>query len=1175
MTTAKSRSTDESIAQELQTNFIVEAGAGTGKTYALCSRVVALVKTGVPMREIVAITFTEAMATELGERIRSRMEQLLDDQNPANSEDLLAHNLSDAEKAHIRRAIDELDQAAIQTIHSFAAQLLRERPLAAKLPPGWVVLDEVAAAEWFAERWDWWLEKALSGGADRELQDSLRYLVEENVQIDRWRDIAANFSAYVAALRSENSIDINLPEVDLSVAIAEALQTLYELCDQDRNRPGESASLLDQLSAAIEVLKSAQDVSNDPAAVAKAIRGRNVGPTGRGGNQSVRAGFAEAGNTLKANIAAACLREYVVPLLINFREEFTIQFEAQRRAAGVATFDDLLVWARDLLRDDVESRRYFQLKYSHILIDEFQDTDPLQAEIAFYLASQPDVDIPGQPWHKLPLKPGGLFIVGDVKQSIYRFRGADIGVTELVRANPVMKPLTLTENRRSRKPVLNWVNDIFADLMKGQSHQAAYVALGEHSQGQSGGLEGSVRVFGEPAAKGSAVDEIRRQQADHIAQVIVESIGENASNRLSVYDRAQGCVRGAKLQDVSILVRSRTGLNILTRTLDGAEIPYRLEGGSLLFDTQEVQDLINCLRAIDDPTDEVSVVAALRSPAFACSDVDLLAWRDAGGSWNYLSPLLSNDELGTDDRTRRERLQSVPRVWTGMRRLREYHQKRRTGRVSQLIADFCRELRLDELDVAEYRPRETWRRRQYLVEQARQLEHTTGSDQGSSPITLHRFIRWAQLRQEENTRIAETVVPEPDDDAVRIMTIHAAKGQEFPIVILLGLDHDPTDKRGPHGYPTVLSHPSKRTIEVLAGSWNRGNGLMTPGYPSASKEHDEHATSEMVRLAYVGATRARDHLLVSLYQSEDASKKDNNVVAAGIERMRASLEEKKRHVDWPVAKTPTGKYKDGSVKSTPAQLAEYDLEAWRKNRVDNIVGRSMPQAITATRIAGTVAPSGAELEDKDSDSNPERLGRRGRGGTAFGTAVHAVLQETVDQLADRLPLTDDDVLDALLAEMNPGVEQIAERHADGPHLSDRQSEIVGLANGALRSPAVEAALRAPRQWSEVPVAASIPTPRGPVVIEGIIDLLYQDGDGQFVILDYKSDWVDSERDVDAKLEHYRMQGVAYAAAVETATGQRVKAVQFLFIRRKDGLREIENIRELIDRIPELIDDRVG
>ena len=146
------------IVNDLSANLIIEAGAGTGKTYALVSRVVALVKSGARMRDIVAITFTEAAAAELSERVRSRLEQLLDENNPLNDADLLAEGLTGEDRKRLERAVSELDEASVQTIHSFAAQLLRERPLDAGLPPGWMNLDEIADSERFNERWDGWLE---------------------------------------------------------------------------------------------------------------------------------------------------------------------------------------------------------------------------------------------------------------------------------------------------------------------------------------------------------------------------------------------------------------------------------------------------------------------------------------------------------------------------------------------------------------------------------------------------------------------------------------------------------------------------------------------------------------------------------------------------------------------------------------------------------------------------------------------------------------------------------------------------------------------------------------------------------------------------------------------------------------------------------------------------------
>ena len=183
------------IATNLASNLIIEAGAGTGKTYALVSRLVALVKAGVRMRDIVAITFTEPAAAELSERIRKRIEQLLDDLSPENSTDLLARDLSDEERARLNGAISELDQASIQTIHSFAAQLLRERPLDANLPPGWTVLDEIEASQRFVLHWESWLESVLGEDPSTppDLTDALRFVVRERIGIANWRKLAEAF----------------------------------------------------------------------------------------------------------------------------------------------------------------------------------------------------------------------------------------------------------------------------------------------------------------------------------------------------------------------------------------------------------------------------------------------------------------------------------------------------------------------------------------------------------------------------------------------------------------------------------------------------------------------------------------------------------------------------------------------------------------------------------------------------------------------------------------------------------------------------------------------------------------------------------------------------------------------------------------------------------------------
>ena len=1141
------------IVHDLDANLLVEAGAGTGKTYALVSRVVALVKAGIRMENIVAITFTEAAAAELADRVRSRMEQLLDESHPDNAGDMLYQDMTDAQRGLIGQAISELDQASIQTIHSFAAQLLRQRPMNVGLPPGWAQWDELAAGEAFAERWSEWLEWALgSEGEDAAaLAPTLRHLLRAGIGISHWSDLAGA----IVGLYDVFSAGAGLSTPDLRLLSEETIAALEELTE---DCPDESHPLYGQLSGAIATARSVLAACDDPLEAGSALeQGAAMMPSSGSGSRSkwgdrtpteIRALFREVGGAFQQAVRSAA----ILPLLEQLRRSFGEEYPGQRKADGVATFDDLLVLARDLMLDD-GARRHFQNRYTHLLIDEFQDTDPLQAEIGFYLAAAEGVDVKQQDWHTLPLEPGRLFIVGDAKQSIYRFRGADLGVTQKVKNGGRLESLTLSENRRSQEPVLEWVNRVFGGLMgDGSDVQAEYVPLERHEGIQSAGVDAAVRVFGGPEGD-AAADDIRRTQARHIANMLV-AYTTDGNTRLHVYDKVARSPRPARLGDVCVLIPTRTGLGILERGLEDAGIPYRIEGGSLLFNAQEVQDLLNCLRAIDDPSDAVAVAAALRSPAFACSDVDLLDWREANGSWNYLETPMPD---------------APAPVAAGMAKLREYHEMRHSVPVARLISKFIRERRLEELDLAEYRPREVWRRRQFLVEQARNLASVHTGRDGQAPWNLHQFLLWADLQQEERSRITELPVPETDDDAVRIMTIHAAKGLEFPIVILLGLDHVPRSR-----HPAALFDADANTVEISIGSASGGTVMRTPGYQARADLEDEHAAAEEVRLAYVAATRARDHLLVSLYHKPNSAGEPPNNTIGAILDLQDDPVQSRVLVDADAELTMASPAAD-----TDGMALEYDRDGWQKERDLSFRHRRRPQAVTATWLAqragydaGAATVSATEegaIEDKEAEPDAEQPWRTGRGGTAFGSALHGVLQDAVGRVLLQLHHGDGEPPSDLLEQLDGIIDSIAGQHADHEDVLGRTDDIIAQARQAIRNEAVTAAFRAKRLWPEIPVAAPMQTNGDTVVIEGIIDLLYLDHDDRLVILDYKSDVVENEGAVMAKLDHYRWQGAAYAAAVERATGMTVKEVQFLFVYR-DEMRSVENFRELVEQLGDLV-----
>ncbi|MDD9994274.1 MAG: DNA helicase UvrD, partial [Dehalococcoidia bacterium] len=314
-----------------------------------------------------------------------------------------------------------------------------------------------------------------------------------------------------------------------------------------------------------------------------------------------------------------------------------------------------------------------------------------------------------------------------------------------------------------------------------------------------------------------------------------------------------------------VLIPTRTGLASLEREIERLGIPYRLESASLVFETQEIRDLLNFLRAVDDPSDHVATVAALRSPAFGCSDVDLLRHHEACGGFDYLSvPAPGGTGI----------------VNEGMDVLREFHHRRVWEPASAVVDRFIRKRGLMEAAVGHPRMREQWRRYRFMVEQARQFAEVGGG-------SLRAFVDWVEDQIQEGARVTEAPLLETDEDAVRVMTVHGSKGLEFPVVILTGLNSNPGGRS-----PGVLIDRETGSVEVGIGSG--ADHLGTAGYEVMAEREKLMAAAEHVRLMYVGATRARDHLVVSLRRQ--SGPRAGNSAAAVISGHMAESPELWEHV---------------------------------------------------------------------------------------------------------------------------------------------------------------------------------------------------------------------------------------------------------------------------------------
>jgi ATP-dependent helicase/nuclease subunit A len=1035
------------LRQDFDTTFFVEAGAGTGKTTTLVSRIVAMVAAGrLTTPELVAITFTEAAAAELRARVREGLEK---------------HGTPET-----AAAAASLEEASIDTIHSFAAALLRTYPLEAGLPPNFDTLDQIEQDLEFRERFRSWFEDA----AQRDLPSiSIKNALLLGLSPDRIEGVARALHDHYDLLDGGSSWPSPparqaLPGAAELAARLRGLERFREECLETSDR---MLDRLDEMAMAAERLEE----SDNEGKALKALlllddKTVKIGRKENWRNNSLWQLRQELGACLEeAKAILASRRSEILNGLLKALRDFVLEYAAQRRQRGVATFHDLLTWARDLLRDHPDVRRRAQARWSRIFIDEFQDTDPLQAEIAFYLAAQPGRAFPDH-WLEAELVPGKLFLVGDPKQSIYRFRRADIALYQKIQ-DRVGEGVDLVQNFRSVPDVIEFVNDHFRSVMRFEPDvQPKYKPLVPEPR-KGGGLWS----FGTEVAQ-VRQPEIWRREAEDVARscrVIVD-------NAWPVRDR-EGALSPAGWQDICVLIPTRTNLRRLERAFEKWGIPYRLESGELIVMTQEVRELVSCLRAIDDPSDQVALVAALRSPAFGISDTSLAVWRDTGGRFSYESQGDGQE----------------PAVKEALDALADLHRTRHELSVPALVETFIDRRLLVAQGFGRPRPRETWRRYRYVAKRARDFAAT-------GRATLRSFVEWMEGLEREQYHDSGVAAAEEDDRAVRVLTIHGAKGLEFPVVIMTGWGSSKRSDR-----TQVIPDRIQGKLEVGIGeSWR------TPGYQQAAEREKRADLAESVRLTYVAATRARDHLVLSLWRKEAWSEDPPTQAAAFEETLSQSgigLRPGIENAVEPVEPAPLSLLQPSAEQHREAETA------WLLRRDD------MVRALGGLRI--TSATGLAREADPDVEADDVALLRRGRGGTSFGRAVHAVLQV--------IPL---DTLS--------GLEELARGQAAAEGIGARSGAIVEAVRRVGASEPIRLAVAAGRHWREVPVGAS----ESGMVVEGFIDLLYETPAGLRVV-DYKTDNA-SAGEIDRRFGHYRLQGGAYALLLQVATGRTVAGVDFVF-----------------------------
>ncbi|HXH07404.1 MAG TPA: UvrD-helicase domain-containing protein [Vicinamibacterales bacterium] len=1142
------------IAEALEETLIVEAAAGTGKTTELVNRIVRTVERGLArIQEIVAVTFTEKAAGELKLRLREELERARRAVSDVSARDRLTAALAHLEEAHVN------------TIHGFCGEILRERPVEAHVDPLFVTLDEGQAERLLDEAFDWWLQRQLEDpppGLRRALRRSptpgLAWSGDETgaAPIERLRRAARRLAEW-----REFTSPWERPAYDRERDIDALVARLHALAELTRGPSWDRDRLYADTAEARAVSEAIARAQRNGLADYDGWEARLVDLARKGLGPHRAAGGQYKPGVPRERIVAE--RDALVEDLKRFRERADAdlaallaaelrgaldRYELLKRREGALDFLDLLLRTRDVLRDHAPVRRTLQERFRRIFVDEFQDTDPVQAEILLLLAS---ADPTEHDWRRVVPEPGKLFLVADPKQSIYRFRRADVAVYYEVRRLLLARGARAVELRtsfRARPEIQAVVNAAFAPEMTGDERvlQAGYVPLAPARSGLDGQPAVVVlpvpRPYGQREVTKKAIGESLPQAVGAFVQWLLEDSGWRVSE-------PGGTERAIAAGDICILFRQFVrGPDDVTRpyveALEGRGIPHVLVGGRTFHQREEVESLRAALAAIERPDDELSIFATLRGPLFAVGDEALLEWRQRIGRLHPFAPAVARAEALPP---------ALQPIAGALALLRDLHAGRNHRPVAETIHRLLGATRAHVAFVLRMRGDQVLANVLQVAELARQYDLAGG-------LSFRGFVEHL-AREAERAQAAEAPVIEEGIEGVRLMTVHKAKGLEFPVVVLADLTA-PLAHRDPD-----------RHLDAAAGLCALRLEGWTP-LPLVRHAELERAreAAEGVRLAYVAATRARDLLVVcavgdgpqeswlaplnkavyppmarrrdrraapgcppfahrdSVCVRPDGDPARPDTVCPGLhlfEWIAPAGERTSYGVVWwdphlidsqaePASgiRGPQLVAREADAEVVAAGRAAY--EQWRSELADVIERASAPEVRLEPATAWARRESALDLGDEtDVEVAEVPLPADRPGGPRFGTLVHALLA---------------------VAPLDAGPEALRRLAAVQARLlaapEEEAEAAVEAARAFLAHPLVRRAADAPSLRRELPVACRLP---GGELVEGVVDLVFEE-EGRLVVIDFKTDAGPIER------ARYRRQVQLYAAALRRAWGRPVAPV---------------------------------
>jgi ATP-dependent helicase/nuclease subunit A len=1081
------RASRELAESTFDRNIVVVAGAGTGKTTLLVNRLIHLLvkePDPVPITRIVALTFTNKAATEMKLRLRERLLALVQPDSAGADGGAVPlqalgsrYGLSmEAIIARAGAALGDIEKAQIGTLHSFAAHLLRLHPLESGVDPAFQEDDGSRFDEYFTAAWDIWTDRELSrqGANHRSWRPLLR-----TIPLEELRTFArALCSELVDVADLAGQLEEKLWDplvVEWLTELRQQAQRLLDAHDRPKRRKIEQM-LAASVTLFTLLLKQGIAGHHELPDMEREVLTKDLGQAVAGWEP---AEFKEADRIVATAAQLLLVDHAFFQQTLSVLSPFVMDVRRSFIEKGWLSFDGLLARARTLLLNHPAVRARIKQDYRAVLVDEFQDTDPVQYEIILAVSERQGHH--AMTWKDMTLEPGKLFIVGDPKQSIYAFRRADIEafdrVVEKIEAEQGAVYELIT-NFRSDAAVLGPVNDVFDRLFERRAHvQPANVRLEVRPNRRPSAPHAGVRLHVvAPGAGEQGFDAAGGTRAE--AEALARWLDQHIMGASTV-----------KPGDVALLFRKLTQAEVYLDALRRHGIAYVIEGEKHFYGRQEIIDLISVLRVLDNPHDGIALLGLLRSPLGGLTDRQVYDLRQAGW-FDYRQHALVRSWSEPC-------APAVARLYEQLTALQ--------GEIALLPLPDAIQLVFDRLPILELAAASL--HGEQAVANLLKAKQLAAALADRPHLTLSAFVDLMVARLDEQPDEAESPLVEESSNAIQVLTIHKAKGLEFPVVVLPGL-HQGGGRAG--SAPAVSFDWSSGTYGLRLGDRHTFGSVLIADKLAMREE------AERRRVLYVGMTRAKDLLVLS--GSLTARANDENLLAllqeigegelgAATTKLLTIGASEIPHVVMEAPARQPLRRTHATRPAGPAIDAGSMALQWQGRTSAWTEANATLRRLSPSRMHAPAEPVMRASGAPRMEAEASRL---------VGVLAHRVLEHW--NFAEQPAHLSHGAAALVEQGLLPG-----QQHLAGP-ITDSLQELLSLFGRSELYAQLRAATILGR---EIPFL--MPWGEGQVM-EGVIDILYR-LDDRLWIADYKTDVVESQ-DAPAHAERYRTQGDIYKMAAK-------------------------------------------